>query len=180
MVMGGNMEVGHGIEIFSTSCLNGLVNEAEASTRLRQHRNIHKEYADPCQRLFNAIGIGSYIRPHRHLLDPKVEDLFAVKGMFALVVFDDAGNPSNVVKFGTERFGDDIAPGVELSPGTWHTVVALTEAAVLLELKGGPFNPNAAKELASWAPEEGTPQALDYMKALQKLIDEWSPRPVTG
>ena len=175
-----DLAVENGVETFSASSLNELVSQAEASARLRQHRNIHKHYADPCQRLFNAVSVGSYIRPHRHLVDPKVEDLFALRGMFALVIFDEVGNPSNVVKFGTERFGDDIPTGVELSPATWHTIVALTDGAVLLELKGGPFDPDAAKEMATWAPDEGTPQAHDYLNALRKLIDEWSPRPVTG
>jgi hypothetical protein len=53
--------------------------------------------------------------------------------------------------------------------------VALSEGAVLFELKAGPFDPNAAKELASWAPVEGTPPAAQYLGKLHRLISEWSP-----
>lgn len=122
--------------------------------------------------MFNAVGADSYIRPHRHSLDPKTETLFAVKGKFALVVFDDTGTPQQVSLFGTERFGD-IPAGVELAPREWHTVVALSAQAVLLEIKAGPFDPQAAKEFASWAPQEGTAQAPHYLRSLQRLIAEF-------
>jgi cupin fold WbuC family metalloprotein len=143
---------------------------------MRQHLNIHQSYDDPCQRLFNAIGIDSYIRPHRHSLDPKTESLFAIRGLFALVLFDQHGTPREVIRFGSEAAGAMVASGVELSPGDWHTVVALSEGALLLELKAGPFNPDAAKELAPWAPQEGGDQAAQYLKALRHLIAESYPQ----
>jgi cupin fold WbuC family metalloprotein len=120
----------------------------------------------------NAVGIDSYIRPHRHSLDPKTETLFAVKGKFALVIFDDLGSPQQVSLFATQLFGE-LPPGVELSPGVWHTVVALSDEAVLFELKAGPFDPQAAKELAPWAPEEGTEKAPQYLRSLHQLIAEF-------
>lgn len=163
------------VKVFSAELFDTLILEARAAPRMRQHLNIHQSYSDPCQRLFNAIGIDSYIRPHRHSVDPKTESLFAVRGLFALVVFDEHGTPCEVVRFGSELVNPRGVAGVELSPGDWHTVVALSEEAVLFELKAGPFDPNAAKELASWAPVEGTPPAAQYLGKLHRLISEWSP-----
>jgi cupin fold WbuC family metalloprotein len=140
---------------------------------MRLHHNIHQSYDDPCQRLFNAVGVDSYIRPHRHSLDPKTESLFAVCGTFALITFTENGAPADVVRFAAGAPNQDLAAGVELQPGIWHTVVALTEGAVLLELKAGPFDPSAAKELATWAPEEGSTGAADYLFVLRRVIDEW-------
>lgn len=143
---------------------------------MRQHLNIHQEYEDPCQRFFNAIEKDCYIRPHRHSLDPKAEDLIAIKGMFALISFGEFGKIERVVKFGTEKFVDEaeaIAIGVELSAGTWHTVLALTDEAILLELKAGPFDPGAAKEPAPWAPEEGSAEAVAYLRRLQHSVQSW-------
>jgi len=156
----------------SWELLAALVEEAAQSSRRRQHLNIHWDYADPCQRLLNAIGVDSYIRPHRHALDPKAECLVAVRGLFALVTFDEDGSIREVVRFGTEGHGpaEVLAVGVELSAGTWHTVIALVPGAVLLELKAGPFDPNAAKEPASWAPEEGSPHATLYLEGLRAAI----------
>ena len=157
------------VKVFSADYLDSLVAEASQSPRARQHRNIHERYDDPCQRFLNAIGTDSYIRPHRHSLDPKAETLIAVRGQFALITFDDAGAILNIVRFGTET--DATVPvGADLPPGTWHTIIALVAGSVLLELKAGPFNPNAAKEPAPWAPEEGTSEGRDYLQRLRELI----------
>jgi len=53
--------------------------------------------------LFNAIEPGSYIRPHRHASDPREELLIAVRGLVALVTFDDQGAVTNVLRFGTSQ-----------------------------------------------------------------------------
>lgn len=162
------------IQRFSPSYLQSLVTEAASSKRLRQHRNIHATFQDPCQRFMNAIGIESYIRPHRHAQDPKSETLIAVRGVFALVVFDDDGNMDEAIKFGTERNADDgdINVGLEIPPGCWHTIVSLKDGSILLELKAGPFNPSAAKEPAPWAPEEGTEESAKYFLALKQMLKE--------
>jgi hypothetical protein len=46
----------------------------------------------------------------------------------------------------------------------------MVAGSILLELKAGPFNPNAAKEPAPWAPEEGTSDGRDYLQRLRELI----------
>lgn len=162
------------VQRFSSSYLASLINEANSSPRVRQHRNIHSSYEDPCQRFLNAIGVDSYIRPHRHALDPKAETLIAVRGLFALVIFDDTGAIREIIRCGTERYAEsnDLAVGANLAPGTWHTIVALQPGSVLLELKAGPFNPGAAKEPAPWAPEEGTTEGQAYLLELRKSISE--------
>ena len=154
------------MQVFKAEMLNGLVERAKASPRLRQHKNVHTSYQEPCQRLFNAIEIGSYIRPHKHASDPRDEMLVAVRGQMALLSFDDDGDVVDVVHFGTEAFGDDLAVGVELPANTWHTVLALVPGCVLLEVKAGPFDPNQPKDLAPWAPGEGSSLAQDYLAKL--------------
>jgi cupin fold WbuC family metalloprotein len=170
------------IKHFSTGLLSELNEDAKKSPRARQHRNIHSSYEDPCQRLLNAIGMDSYIRPHRHASDPKTETLIAVKGLFALVTFEEDGAIREIVRLGTERYAGDgrVDVGVELSPGTWHTIVALEADAVLLELKAGPFNPGAAKEVALWAPDEGTAEGRRYFEKLRALAHGLSSRPTPG
>jgi cupin fold WbuC family metalloprotein len=158
------------LKVFSAEYLDSLVEEATQSPRARQHRNIHERFDDPCQRFLNAISPDSYIRPHRHSLDPKAETLIAVRGQFALVTFDDAGAIMNSVRFGTEKADAVLPVGADLPPGTWHTIIALVAGAILLELKAGPFNPNAAKEPAPWAPEEGTSEGNAYLQRLKGLI----------
>jgi cupin fold WbuC family metalloprotein len=156
------------MKIFSTDYLNELTAKAQGSPRKRQHRNIHESYADPCQRLFNAIEPDSYIRPHRHAADPRDELLLAVRGSMALVTFDEQGMVTGVVRFGTDRNADGLAVGAEVPANMWHTVIALEPSCVLLEVKAGPFDPNQPKDLAPWAPDEATAAANNY---LNKLIE---------
>lgn len=95
-----------------------------------------------------------------------------MRGEFGLVEFSDGGAVKRIVRFGTERYSATAAAvGVELAPSVWHTVLALSPGAVLLELKAGPFDPAAAKELAGWAPAEGTPEAVTYHHYLQGLFN---------
>lgn len=158
------------LKVLSAQYLDSLVEEACQSPRLRQHRNIHERLDDPCQRFLNAIGTDSYIRPHRHSLDPKAETLIAVRGQFALMTFDDSGAIIGVVYFGTEKADNKVPVGVDLAPSTWHTIIALVAGSILLELKAGPFNSNAAKEPAPWAPEEGSSAGRDYLQRLRESV----------
>lgn len=157
------------MKIFDAQYLDDLTGQAKVSPRLRQHRNVHQSYQESSQRLFNAIELGSYIRPHRHASDPREELLIAVRGLMALVTFDDQGAVTNVLRFGTDRHGDEMAVGAEVSSSTWHTVIALEPGCVLLEVKAGPFDPNQPKDLAPWAPEEGSSSARAYLDRIVKL-----------
>jgi len=159
------------MKVFSSDYLNELTAQAKCSPRKRQHRNIHESYADPCQRLFNAIEPGSYIRPHRHATDPRNELLIAVRGYMALVTFDEQGKVNGVVRFGLDRNGEGLAIGAEVPAYTWHTVIALEPGCVLLEVKAGPFDPNQPKNLAPWAPDENSTQATAYLQKLLSYID---------
>lgn len=155
------------MKIFDAHTLQTLTAQARQSPRRRQHHNIHRSYQEACQRLFNAIEPDSYIRPHRHASDPREELLVAIRGAMALLSFDDAGHITDMVRFGSEPHG--LAAGVEVPASTWHTVIALEPGSVLLEIKAGPFDPQQPKDLAAWAPPEGTADAHAY---LQQLISK--------
>lgn len=160
-----------GIKEFTKADFQKLKIQAKRSGRARMSFNLHQSFEDKCQRLFNAVGVDSYIQPHRHSLDPKVETLIAVQGLFSVVIFDDVGKIQKILKFGTEKFSDshDMAACIEISPGVWHTVVALVDQSILFEVKEGIFIPQLAKELAPWAPSEDDPRALTYLQWLRNL-----------
>jgi cupin fold WbuC family metalloprotein len=152
---------------FSAAMLEDLIGRAECSPRRRVHHNIHASYGDPVQRLFNAVCEDSYIRPHRHLLDPKQELLIAIRGRFGLLLFDDGGNVTGTSILGATGC---VSPAVEIMPAQWHTILALEPRSVLLEVKAGPFDPSLAKEPAPWSPEEGAPEAAIYHAQLRAAL----------
>ena len=159
-------------KIFSADFISDISEKANKSKRLRQHFNIHQNYQETCQRLLNAIEPGSYIRPHRHALDPREELLIAVRGRMAYIEFSDRGEVQDVQIFGAERYGVTMSIGLEINPETWHTVVALEPGSMLLEVKAGPFDPDMPKESAPWAPEESSDEVSIYMAQLLSLVSK--------
>ena len=59
-----------------------------------------------------------------------------------------------------------VARGIDLRPGLWHSIAALTPVAVCYEVKPGPWDPATDKEFAPWAPEEGSDAASQYLATL--------------
>lgn len=157
------------MKVFDAPYFDDLTGEAKVNRRHRQHRNIHQGYQEHCQRLFNAIEPSSYIRPHRHATEPSDELLIAIRGAMTLVTFDEQGSINDVLDFGIHSKLNLMAAGVEIPSNTWHTVLAHESGSVLLEVKKGPFNPGAAKDLAPWAPAEGSASASEYLDILFKL-----------
>lgn len=148
--------------------LDEISGQAKSSNRLRQHYNLHLSYDEPCQRILNAIEPKSYIRPHRHTLDPKTELLCALRGKFLTVLFNDEGEVSDTFSLLANGVGCGIA--IELDPGTWHTVISLQSGSVLLEVKTGPFDPLQAKEYPIWAPAEDSNLSKKYFDNLVKSL----------
>ena len=156
--------------VFEKSFFDSMSSVAKKRSRFRTNFNIHSGYSDPCQIFFNAIEMQSYIAPHRHLEDPKQELLVAVRGKLGFITFSDFGAVTDVQVLAP---GSDLSTdcaAVEVQPGTWHTVVALEDGSVLLEVKAGPFLPDLAKEFAPWAPREGTKSAVRYLSSLKKDV----------
>ena len=101
------------LRLITPADLAALSRTAQTNPRRRQHLNLHADYADPCQRLFNAVEPGSYIRPHRHTKPPKPECFVAVRGRFALLLFDDAGQVTERVELAPDGpvVAADLPPG---------------------------------------------------------------------
>jgi cupin fold WbuC family metalloprotein len=144
--------------------LADLGQRAAAAPRRRLHRNLHASAAEPCQRLINAMLPDSYIRPHRHADYVTNECLLALRGRFLLIQFDEAGAIVAALRLGGPNADVVVA---EVAPASWHTVVALEDGCVLFETKSGPYDADAAKTFAPWAPAEGAGDAPAYLARLR-------------
>lgn len=157
------------MKIINQNRLDQLSKDAAASERLRKNLNMHDDYADPCQRLFNAMEPGTYIRPHRHVDPPKAECFMAVRGKITLITFDDKGAVEQVVPFGA---GCD-AVAIELPPGAWHTLIVLEPGSIFFETKPGPYAPLSDKDFAPWSPAEDSPNVDKYVSTLIKAVADY-------
>jgi cupin fold WbuC family metalloprotein len=153
------------VQLIDDALLDATLARAHTSPRGRVNHNFHPDLASNPHRFLNAWTRGSYAAPHRHLAVPKPESFIVLRGELALFIFDDAG----VV---TERhvLGRSGTIGIDLAPGLWHTVTALTETAVCFEVKAGPYDAATDKEFAPWAPREGDPAAAAYLAGLVSAL----------
>lgn len=154
-----------------------LVAAAGRSPRRRAHHNFHADASAPCQRLLVAAEPDSYIAPHRHLDPRKDETILLVRGRIGVVLFDEAGR---VDATGILEGADEL--GINVPPGTFHSLVILAPGTVFFEAKAGPYLPLADGERAAFAPAEGDAAAADYLEELRRLFAAGpvSPRASSG
>jgi len=147
---------------------NKLVSQANESPRKRSHYNLHNDLNEPVQRLCIALLKGTYVRPHHHPQANKWELMLTLRGQVCLIIFD---KNAAIIEKHTLCPGESITPvslsGVELKPNTWHTVIPLTDNAIILEVKEGPYTPTQESDFASWAPKEGDEQAVLLLNWLE-------------
>jgi cupin fold WbuC family metalloprotein len=149
------------VQLIDGALLDATVARARTSPRGRINHNFHPDMASNLHRFLNAWTRGSYAAPHRHLVVPKPESFIVLRGELALFVFDDAGAVTE-----THVLGRNGVIGIDLAPGLWHTVTAISETAICFEVKAGPYDAATDKEFAPWAPREGDPAAAAYLTAL--------------
>lgn len=137
-----------------------LLEKANSSGRKRAHYNLHQRLDEPVQRLCIALKSGTYVRPHHHKEANKWELMIVLKGEVGLTLFDESGAVIDQLI---------IAPGatlsgLELKPNTWHTVYPLSNEAIIIEVKEGPYTPSVEGDFAVWAPKEGEQLSVNFLE----------------
>lgn len=151
--------------IFHKSEREKLFATSRNKERLRINHNIHPHLSDPVQRLFNAMQPLSYVQPHRHIGSDAWEAFVLVQGEGVALTFDEDGRVTH-----RAHLCFDGARMVEIPTSTYHTVLALAEDTLFFEIKRGPYNPNKAKDFASWAPMENEPGSKKYALWMQTAL----------
>lgn len=146
--------------------LDEVTARARASARRRHMHNFHSDYAEPVQRMLNALEPDTYIAPHRHPDPGKLEVFVALRGRLGVLEFDDAGT----VRRAFVLECNSPTQGIEIPAGAWHTILALAPGTVVYEVKPGPYDPARAKEHPPWALPEGDPCAPAYLETLRVAI----------
>ncbi|MEI2267644.1 WbuC family cupin fold metalloprotein [Erwinia sp. CGal63] len=137
------------------SDLNSMSEQAASVARLRSHRTLHDDLAEPVQRLAIAMEPGTYIRPHRH---PQTWELLTpLKGRFVVLQFNDAGEVTDRTLLGEEVLLQ------EMPAFTWHAVLSLDKGGVIFEVKHGPYRALAEEDCMPWAPPEGGEGTAEVM-----------------
>jgi len=83
---------------------------------------------------------------HRHNSPPKAELLVILSGAMAFMSFHDDGSPDTQASAFLHPTRGSLA--VDCREGVWHTFFALEPDTVVCEVKAGPYDAAADKELA--------------------------------
>ncbi len=154
------------MKVVTRELLKLVTEEAVSSPRLRKNHNMHKHDGSVCHRLLNAIEPASYIRPHRHL-DPEKDEAFIIlNGKLGIIIFSEDGVVTEKVLLSNQS-GNLAA---DIPYGVFHTAVSLEPGTVFYEAKAGPYLPLSESETASWAPIDGSEDAMSYLNNLCRLF----------
>ncbi len=156
------------LELIDEIQLSHLLTVARESPRRRAIHCFHTGDGDNPHRFVNLILAGSYVAPHRHAVPPKAESFVVLRGEVGVLLFGDDGAVLGAHRLSalSESGNADartLPCGLDLLPGTWHSIVALSPTAVIFEVKPGPYDAATDKEFAPWAPREGEPDAAAYL-----------------
>jgi len=120
-----------------------LFEQANYSHRKRAHLNLHASFDEKVQRLYIALLKGSYVEPHYHVLAHQWEMFFVQSGVLKVTLHNKNGSVISSCLVGDEQ----DTQAIEFKPGDIHSVECISEQALMLEIKEGPFIEKHAKVL---------------------------------
>ena len=138
--------------------------KAKQSERKRFPKILH-EKGEYNNRVINFVLEDSYMQPHLHPGEEKIEKMYLLKGSFALILFDDEGEVTETFLLEKGKRETIVVPAY-----TWHTYVMLTKEVVIYETMKGVYEPSTWKKMASWAPKENAKAASKYHAGLKSNI----------
>ena len=129
--------------------LDKLTAQAQASPRLRMNLDLRNSLEDGSQRMLNAIEPGSVVPIHRHRTTSEV--VVMLRGRAVQYLYDEQGRETDAVLLAAGALdGDGVpgaVPGMTISKGQWHKIVALESGTVIFEAKDGPYEPIGEEDI---------------------------------
>ncbi len=126
--------------------INNLFENARQSERKRAHLLLHRSHDDKVQRLLIGLVKDSFVEPHYHELANQWEMFTVLTGELKITLYETDGAIKKQFNAGPTR----SVSIVEFSPGDIHSVECVSDKALMLEVKEGPFNPDYAKAFPHW------------------------------
>ena len=141
-------------KIFDTNFLDGLLQQAKESPRLRQNYDLRNSSEDTSQRMLNALQPGTQVPIHRH--ETTAETVVCLCGKLEEIIYEevveyikdndaksfDGGNVMRKVSY-RETVRYLLSPtegnhGMQIPPNTWHSINVI-EPSMIFEAKDGKY-----------------------------------------
>jgi cupin fold WbuC family metalloprotein len=143
------------------------IQQADASARRRYPKILHQPGAE-FNEVFNFMMNDSYMQPHLHPGDEKIEMIYLVQGKVAVLFFDDNGSVTKYTLLEKEGFDMIAVPAF-----TWHTYVMLSDSVITYETMMGKYEPQTWKEFFQIAPSEDSAESAPYLRSLKEKVSKW-------
>lgn len=137
---------------------------SKASVRKRIIYPIHRTQPAPVQRMLNFLQPGTYVKPHVHRGEGSSESVVVLTGSIRYLVFDGLGHLGRTI---IATAGSPSAV-LDMEPDVWHSFIVLEPDTLIFECKKGPYSPVGDKDFAAWAPDEGTPEAAEWVWEMER------------
>ena len=141
-------------KIFDTNFLDGLLQQAKESPRLRQNYDLRNSSKDTSQRMLNALLPGTQVPIHKH--EATAETVVCLRGKLEEIIYEeiveyikgndaksfDGGDTMRKVSYReTARYL--LSPtegnhGMQIPPNTWHSINVI-EPSIIFEAKDGKY-----------------------------------------
>ena len=135
--------------IFDKNVLDTLTTQAQESPRLRMNLDLRNSPEDGSQRMLNALEPGTVLPIHRHRTTSEV--VVMLRGRAVQYLYDEQGRETDAVLLAAGALdGDGVpgaVPGMTISKGQWHKLVALESGTVIFEAKDGPYEPIGPEDI---------------------------------
>ena len=135
--------------IFDKNVLDNLTAQAKESPRLRMNLDLRNSDADSSQRMLNALEPGTVLPIHRHRTTSEV--VVMLRGRAVQYLYDEQGRETDAVLLAAGALdGDGVpgaVPGMTISKGQWHKLVALESGTVIFEAKDGAYLPIGEEDI---------------------------------
>ena len=129
--------------------LDKLTAQAKESPRLRMNFDLRNSPEDGSQRMLNALEPGTVLPIHRHRTTSEV--VVMLSGRAVQYLYDEQGRETDAVLLAAGALdGDGVpgaVPGMTISKGQWHKLVALESGTVIFEAKDGPYEPIGEEDI---------------------------------
>ena len=141
-------------KIFNKQFLDGLLQQAKESPRLRQNYDLRNSSEDTSQRMLNALQPGTQVPIHRH--ETTAETVVCLRGKLEEIIYEevveyikdndaksfDGGDMMRKVSYReTARYllsSTEGNHGMQIPPNTWHSINVI-EPAIIFEAKDGKY-----------------------------------------
>ena len=164
-----NDEVLYSSESFVTldrDNLSQMKQMAKLNTRHRIRICTHQTIDDDVHEMIIYHPKDTYVPPHMHI--GKDESFHLISGEIILILFNEYGKISKVLKMGEYNTGNTFY--YKIPAGTYHTQI-FKQNTFFHEVTRGPFDKNDSI-IATWAPDEN--DSLLVKEYLKKIINKYN------